>query len=294
MQLDRTRIAIRERGFLEIMDLALSVIRGHAWPVFVAWLLMALPLGAFNYWLLNGKLLDTEFEFDDPVGWGYVWQLLILMAAEIPLATALITLYLGQALFEERPTAGQVWRQFWNRFGQMFWVQGVLRGGGAMLAILLYVMDVEPALIGLIEFFLVMFWLLLWVIWPYLNEVLLLERNPLRKAHGGTSTLGRTLSMHSYAAADLIARWLVSATFGSLLVVALWMSMLTLRQYIAFEEGIDNAAFTIFLPIAVWIVMGYFAVVRFLSYLDLRIRSEGWEVELMMRAEGARLTRQLA
>jgi hypothetical protein len=29
--------------------------------------------------------------------------------------------------------------------------------------------------------------------------------------------------------------------------------------------------------------------VRFLSYLDLRIRHEGWEVELLMRAEGLRL-----
>ena len=46
--------------------------------------------------------------------------------------------------------------------------------------------------------------------------------------------------------------------------------------------------------LAIWIVVGYFSVVRFLSYLDLRIRREGWEVELRMRAEGARLTRRHA
>ena len=46
-------------------------------------------------------------------------------------------------------------------------------------------------------------------------------------------------------------------------------------------------------PLALWLVLGFFAVVRFLGYLDLRIRREGWEVELMMRAEGARLERQL-
>jgi hypothetical protein len=45
---------------------------------------------------------------------------------------------------------------------------------------------------------------------------------------------------------------------------------------------------------ALWSVLGYFTVVRYLSYLDLRIRTEGWEVELLMRAEGERLTRQLA
>jgi hypothetical protein len=41
-------------------------------------------------------------------------------------------------------------------------------------------------------------------------------------------------------------------------------------------------------------VAGYFAVVRFLAYVDLRIRREGWEVELVMRAERDRLMRTIA
>jgi hypothetical protein len=43
-----------------------------------------------------------------------------------------------------------------------------------------------------------------------------------------------------------------------------------------------------------WIVAVYFTVARFLSYLDQRIRSEGWEVELCLRAQRDRLTRQAA
>jgi len=46
------------------------------------------------------------------------------------------------------------------------------------------------------------------------------------------------------------------------------------------------------MPLSMWIVAGYFTVVRFLSYLDLRIRREGWEVELRVRAEAARMARQ--
>ena len=42
---------------------------------------------------------------------------------------------------------------------------------------------------------------------------------------------------------------------------------------------------------SLWIVVGFFTVTRFLSYLDLRIRREGWEVELLMRAERDRLIR---
>ncbi len=45
---------------------------------------------------------------------------------------------------------------------------------------------------------------------------------------------------------------------------------------------------------AFWLVMAYFTVVRFLSYLDQRIRAEGWEVELLLRAERARLESQMA
>ena len=37
------------------------------------------------------------------------------------------------------------------------------------------------------------------------------------------------------------------------------------------------------------ILLMHVKVVRYLEYLDLRIRYEGWEVELFMRAEAARL-----
>ncbi len=53
------------------------------------------------------------------------------------------------------------------------------------------------------------------------------------------------------------------------------------------------AEFRVGLGETAWLVVGYLTVVRFLAYLDLRIRREGWEVELMMRNEAARLTRQL-
>ena len=45
-------------------------------------------------------------------------------------------------------------------------------------------------------------------------------------------------------------------------------------------------------PLAMWLTAAFVTVIRFLSYLDLRIRHEGWEVELRMRAEAARLSSQ--
>ena len=45
----------------------------------------------------------------------------------------------------------------------------------------------------------------------------------------------------------------------------------------------------VMIPASFWIMAIYVTAFRFLSYLDLRIRREGWEVELKMRAEANRL-----
>jgi hypothetical protein len=50
----------------------------------------------------------------------------------------------------------------------------------------------------------------------------------------------------------------------------------------------EQTLVTYYWPISLWIVAGIMAVVRFLSYLDIRIRQEGWAVELRMRAEAIR------
>jgi hypothetical protein len=44
---------------------------------------------------------------------------------------------------------------------------------------------------------------------------------------------------------------------------------------------------------AVWVAVAFFAVVRFLTYIDQRIRLEGWEVELRLRGAGAVLRKEL-
>ena len=103
MQLDSTRIAIRERGFPEILDLSLRVIRVHGLPLVAALAIGVIPLQLVNYLLLSGLLSGVDFEVEAPEG--YLVALAILVVWEIPLATAPMTLYLGQALFVEKPSA---------------------------------------------------------------------------------------------------------------------------------------------------------------------------------------------
>lgn len=272
MQLDKTQIAIRERSFPDLLDLSLHVIRRHAAPLAVAFLLGAVPFAVLNQWLLADYLHD--FDIDNAPSPPYFYWLLVLFIWEAPLAAAPITLYLGQALFSDQPSAARLGKDFLASLPQLIFFQVVIRG---LLSV----------------FFL--FWPILYWVWPYLNEIILLERNPWRKrGMYGTSTATRSSNMHSRNRGELFSRWLGSLLVGAALVAAVWAACWFLRLQLASKLEFDQSMYTVYLPAAIWLSLGYFAVVRFLSYLDLRIRTEGWEVELIMRAEGARLARQLA
>ena len=134
MQLDKTRITIRERTFLDILDLALQVIREHAAPL-AGWLTVGiLPFALLNAWLLGGLVesipeMDTEYNVGDVVGAliGTGILLAMLVILEIPLATAFATLYLGKAVFEETPSPRQIFRAFLHSLPQLLLFQVLLR-----------------------------------------------------------------------------------------------------------------------------------------------------------------------
>ena len=192
--------------------------------------------------------------------------MILLVLWEIPLATSLATLYLGEAVFLARPSARTIARNFFRSLPQLLWHQGVIR------ALLM------PE---------VLTWFVPFAIWPYLSEVILLERNPFRsRQRGELTSFRRSMVLHEGNSGDLFARWLLAVMFGVMLWASLWLTMQILAGMLLSEWKWDGLTFTLYYPLAMWLVAGYFTVARFLGYLDLRIRREGWEVELMMRAEG--------
>ncbi|MEX0585466.1 MAG: hypothetical protein WD176_02395, partial [Pirellulales bacterium] len=128
---------------------------------------------------------------------------------------------------------------------------------------------------------------------PFLNEVVLLERNPLRAARGGMTTALRSANLHEGATGELFAHWLSSFAIAVLGTLSLWLALWYLRLQLFDAGEFDRAMFEIYLPAAMWLVAGYFVVMRYLSYLDLRIRREGWELELRMRSEAAKMAEQI-
>jgi hypothetical protein len=269
VQLDQSRIAICERSWLDNLDLALAVVRRHAAPLALCAIVGIVPLALLNHMLVFWDAADAFLEEE----WGvaYYWATILVMI-EAPLATAPLTLYLGQALFVDRPKPSQISRDFFASLPQLVVLQVLLR---ALLIV--------PVLT----------WIIPYVLWPYLNEVILLERNPLFSGRGQISTLSRNGLLHRGNSGEFFARGIGALLLAPLLILALFETQdVLLKWLLGFEAGptVHALAFQAVL----WLLTVYFTVARFLSYLDQRIRNEGWEVELLLRAERERLARQIA
>jgi hypothetical protein len=269
VRLDQARIAIRERSWLDNLDLALHVIRAHLGGVIGCTLAGAVPMMAINHTLISW-LTAGQAEWDSlpqVLGWS-----IVLVMIEAPLAMAPLTIYLGQALFVERPGPRRVAAEFAGSLPQLLLFQVLVRTSLAVPIVT---------------------WFLPYTFWPYLNEVIVLERNPLSARSGGMSTLKRSGLLHRGNSGDYLARALASALVAIALLVGIELAQTTAIEWLlGLESGWTLDALS--LQAALWIVAAYFTVVRFLSYLDQRIRFEGWEVELLLRAQRERLTRQPA
>jgi hypothetical protein len=302
MQLDNTRIAVRERGLLEIFDLALHVTREFAGPWIVCSLLAIVPLAVLNYFLI-GWMAHADYDTDAP-GARYLWNMTLLVYIEAPLASIFAVAYLGPAVFLEKRTVRQVVVDVIRYTPQLFLCQLVLRG---ILPVWLMYLAVDRYAFSHWEGWLLpgiaLYATVIRALRPYINEIVLLEKNPLFSKKDTVITIAKRSShLHGPSSADLIVRWVCAAMVATLLAM---MALVTATAAIGvliskwpigidMEESemiwnVDWLELQFVYPICLWLVVAYLSVVRFLSYLDLRIRHEGWEVELLMRAEALRL-----
>jgi len=289
LQLDRTQVAIRERSTLELCDLAMQVVRHFSPKLLVMLAVGIVPIALVNR-LLLGPLIDdlTALTF-----LRYAWNMILLVFIETPLATSAATLFLGDAMFMQPPTLPEVLKNLWKLSGRLLLCQGLLRG---VLPAWLLVATLSPdsAMPG--DFLLpllAMYLLFIRALRPYLNEIILLERNPLRARDRRAITIGRRSSrLHNPNGGDLFGRYLgiflITILLSLMVLLGLWFFVGTFLGDWSWGPLMLHVIF----PGALWIVAGYMAVVRYLAYLDLRTRREGWAVELVMRAEAQRLEKQ--
>ena len=150
--------------------------------------------------------------------------------------------------------------------------------------------DFNPAIEALLPSLLVAYAIGMRAFRPFVNEIVLLERNPLISKDQRRITVTRRSSMlHGAAGGELFARWFASAWIGTLLAAGGYGTLLFISGVLTNDWRQGPVMLLGAYPVAIWSSALYLTVFRFLSYLDLRIRQEGWEVELRVRAEAARL-----
>lgn len=257
MNIDRTTIAVRERSLFELFDLALLVVWRHFWQVLTLMAISSAPFVVFNWWLLSGHELDQ---------WWTWYPLLLLLAVQSPFVTAPLTAYLGTALFDQRPRIGMALLQALATWWQLLLI-GLYRGLLALLPVLLVL---SP---------------------PHAVEVAMLERGRLR------ATWRRANALREAWSGEWILHLLVAAPLFVIGVTCLIDAVLMINSVLAHAE-IDwaeenwrhyNPGSSWAPHVASWVMLTYLAAVRFLSYIDLRTRREGWAVDLALRRAAERL-----
>lgn len=255
MALDRTLVQVRERPLLDVLDLGFVVLRARPAALIGAALAGIAPFAALNLWVFR-----PAHEVTPPA-------ILALLTFEAPLATAPLTVVLGSLMFGGRPRPRQV-------------AASLARGAIPVLlfsALLRTALLFTVALAPVVPMYL-----------PFPSEVGLLERTRFWRVPGRSAALG------SDRRGELAILALMELGLGGAFAASAWIGGGTLVRAVLGEQprwdvpdGLDLADPRF--QLAFWAAATFFAVARFLLYIDQRIRLEGWEVELRLRAVGRAL-----
>jgi hypothetical protein len=176
-----------------------------------------------------------------------------------------LTIVLGGMMFGERRTVGQVALTILHGLPALILYQFLLRGVLMLTGIFYLVMPSRLA---------------------YLNEVVLLEKGRF----WGTLKRCETLAGQG-GGGSALARWFGQVGFGALFLACFLVGTSAIQSSLTsseltWETPDVAAAASLKTQIALWLIVAFFTVTRFLSYIDERIRLEGWEVKIRLQSVG--------
>ncbi len=113
---------------------------------------------------------------------------------------------------------------------------------------------------------------------PFINEIVVLERNPLWPQPNHPMTVNRRSSFFTHTQWRRFVCTMVRFNFSGVRTDRYDFQFALHAQH---DHGRSNQSLNPFClhvlyPISLWTVVAYMGVARFMSYLDLRIRQEGW------------------
>jgi hypothetical protein len=243
------RIAVRTRPLLDVFDLAVRFVAVHAWA-YAKIAVFVLPPCAVATWMAGT--------------WGNWWIGWTVAAFLATLAYTPFTLYASRVVFEEGVT-----------------VKSVLGQSAAALPKLVGARLLQFLCLGAgLAFFLVP------VAWVgatllYLGEALVLERAKIGQA------MSRTQRLSSAAFGDavlglglLFALFAIAALLGDVGGRAIIGELVQATA----PEPMWKEGGSLLSVLGFWLFVPFAATVKFLLYLNVRTRSEGWDVQTRFAA----------
>lgn len=301
MNFDDTELVICQRSTSDLLDMTLRVWEKYHWRLLSVYLLGCIPFALLNMALLgwmvtedglvSGELLDSSVT---QTRLRYFCDHAILVFLELPLAGAMATAFLGEVTFKQKPTTAHLIRSVFKQWRGVLLVLGVLRFGvlGPMLLLFLPRYGSYDLWIELLGFALVAAGLALATraFRPFAPEIVVLERCELKPRDKSHPRYGKRSSwLHSPVATECFARMTALSMINLGGVIALILTYLFFQGVITSSWQWSWVMDWIVVPVVFWGLGAYATVFRFLCYLDSRIALEGWEIELLMRAEASRL-----
>ena len=250
MNLDHARVVLRPRSLAEVLDLACRVCFSRAFPVYLR-LSAIFLLPSFAVCVLLFYLLEW-----DAVS---VWLLALTLAG---LFQGVFTVAAGKLIFAEQLTVREVVRDFRMRLSAYI---------GALLLSRIYI---------------VISFLCVWTPLSFVHEACLLE---MASAGEAPRRSWRFVSGNGSLAFMVLASLVLAQGAGVVIAELLGQGIVegVLQLGTPFGELTEDA-FSPYALFGFFMSVPYVATARFLSYIDIRTRTDGWDIQLKFMAISAR------
>ena len=284
-------IPIRPRGILTLCDLTLCLVGRHAGSLLLALAVPALGFLIVDYAILLGGLAYHEgkdmFQADawnagESLSGQPTSMLMLLTYLQAPWGTACVTTYVGHLMFCERPSIESVLAACYRAGRHLAWHHGICRGAiiGTALALAgsVTVGGAANTTLDTLLFVTVVIVLVTRTLRPFMTELILLEQLPEAR-EGGYTVAQRCSAIHQPV--DVPWRSVVLLIVATLFAVSVLGVGLFFVTSVFGTSRMGACMFFLAAGPLLWIVAGVWAVARYLFYLDVRVRAEGWDIQLL-------------
>lgn len=255
MNIVHARVALRHRPYSDVLDLALRFIVVH-WKLYAKVALVTVLPGILGTWLVAGPL-------DGGWVWGWILGITWTLFAQIP-----FTVLASRLVFEDRVRAREV---MWQ----------ALRESPRILV--LRILTLTAKALGFMMLFVPAAWVA--IIFCFSTEVLLLERATV----GGTLGRSQRVAQSDFGESLLMVVVGLAASIGAVFLADIGGRAI-IEELLQFRgpPSIFVAGGSVLGLVGLFGIVPYVATARFFTYLNIRTRAEGWDIQTRFAALAAR------